>query len=157
MRAQETPKEHEILGFLEIAVGDRNFVAEGGESLTKAQGHRHRPMTPSGATDPDTEITPLIALIERNQKSEQPLQMFEKLAGGRVSEYILLNPGILTGQCFQLRHKERISDKSDIEEKVDVIGHAKFISKRDQGNGHATNGSILAELPESADHAIHAR
>ena len=83
MRGSETPTRHRILGFLQVAVGYRDIVAEGGESLLKAQGHRDRPMTPPGTTDADTEVTPLIALIQRNEKGEQLFQMFDEI--GRQS------------------------------------------------------------------------
>src|SRR5690349_3710672 len=74
--------------------------------------------------------------------------MLQELSGSGISKYVLLDSRVFTGQGFQLRHEEGVPDKSDIEEKIDIVGNAKLIPEGDQRESHTTRGSILTKLPD---------
>ena len=83
-------------------------------------------MPPAGTADADTEVATLVPLIEWDQKPEEFLQMFQELTRHGIAEYILLHSCIFTSQRFQLRNKKWITNEANIEEEIDIIGHANL-------------------------------
>ena len=79
-------------------MGYGHLISEGSESLLETQCNRHGSMTPTGTSDADIEVAPLILLKQRYQKDKETLQLFEELAGSRIPKYILLHSAIFAGQ-----------------------------------------------------------
>jgi len=119
---------------MKIAVLENDIQTKRRKTFPQATGNSHRSMPASGAPDGNRQITALFSLVEGNKKPHQSLKLAYQRDRIRIRQYVGANTRVVPVKRFEIGHKKWIPKKTDIEEQINVVRHAEFVSERQQGD-----------------------
>src|SRR3990172_9233436 len=117
---------------VQVPVGDGGREPPGLEERAGLFDEGHRPVPPSGASDGDGQVGFPLALVERQQESEQVLQPVQQLAAFPVLEHEVPHRRVLPVEEAQLVHEVGVGEEADVEDQVRVVRDPVLVAEGDQ-------------------------
>src|SRR3990172_3514874 len=122
---------------VQVPVGDGGRKPPGLEERAELFDEDHRPVPPSGASDGDGQVGFPLALVERQQESEQVLQPVQQLAAFPVLEHEVPHRRVLPVEEAQLVHEVGVGEEADVEDQVRVVRDPVLVAEGDQRHRQA--------------------
>ena len=82
---------------IEIPMSDRDLISKHRKTFLESDGYRQRPMTSTGATNPNTDIAAAFSFEERNEEFKEAFQLPNERDGVRIGQHIVPHSRVFPG------------------------------------------------------------